>query len=463
MDNLSKVVIVGRVNVGKSTLFNRLSTEVKSIIFDYPGVTRDIIKDVVTWCGKPFELIDTGGVSFKKKQDKIAEEVRLRALAAVQDATIIIFVCDAKVGVLQEDSEILSLMRKLNKKIFLVANKTDSPLAEENKYQFEKLGIKDTFYISANHGRGLADLLEAIAANVTAPEKSIKKVKDGQDKDFIDEQDQEFGGVREDTQEEKTCKVVLLGKPNVGKSSLLNALMHEDRAIVSPVPGTTREPIREKIKFSKGDIQITDTAGVRRKRTVDEDLEKLMVKTSFKALKDANIVLLMVDSSDKALCDQELKLLFYAFENHKAVILLFNKQDLVDKDIREQLDFSLEPYSYFMKKIEIMNISCKTGRNLDKILDLIDKVWVRHSQRFSNDELTMLFKDALINKPLHHKTNALIVRAVKQVGNAPITLLVIANVPEWFGQSQLTFFENLLRAKYDLKSVPIKFVVRRKD
>jgi GTP-binding protein len=454
MDNLSKVVIVGRVNVGKSTLFNRLSTEVKSIIFDYPGVTRDIIKDVVTWCGKPFELIDTGGVSFKKKQDSIEEEVRLRALQAVKDASIIIFVCDAKVGVIQDDLEILNLLRKLGKKIFLVANKTDSPLAEENRYQFEKLGFKDTFYISANHGKGIAELLEAIAENVTVPEKIHEEFENKQEW-----QDKEF----QDAQEDKTCKVVLLGKPNVGKSSLLNALMQEDRAIVSPVPGTTREPIKEKIKFSKGDIQITDTAGVRRKRTVDEDLEKLMVKTSFKALKDANIVLLMVDSSEKALCDQELKLLFYAFENHKAVILLFNKQDLVDRDIREQLDFSLEPYSYFMKKIEIMNISCKSGRNIDKILDLIDKVWVRHSQRFSNDELTMLFKDALVNKPLHHKTMALIVRAVKQVANSPITLLIIANVPEWFGHSQLTFFENLLRAKYDLKSVPIKFVVRRRD
>lgn len=454
MENLSKVVIVGRVNVGKSTLFNRLSTEVKSIIFDYPGVTRDIIKDVVTWCGKPFELIDTGGVSFKKKQDEIAEEVRLRALEAVKDAAIIIFVCDAKVGVIQDDLEILNLLRKLNKKIFLVANKTDSPLAEETRYQFERLGFKDTFYISANHGKGIAELLESIAENVSVPEKSREELESKQEWEY-----QEF----QDSQEDKTCKVVLLGKPNVGKSSLLNALMQEDRAIVSPVPGTTREPIKEKIKFSKGDIQITDTAGVRRKRMVDEDLEKLMVKTSFKALNDANIVLLMVDSSAKALCDQELKLLFYAFENHKAVILLFNKQDLVDKDIREQLDFSLEPYSYFMKKIEIMNISCKSGRNIDKILDLIDKVWIRHSQRFSNDELTMLFKDALINKPLHHKTNALIVRAVKQIANAPITLLVIANVPEWFGHSQLTFFENLLRAKYDLKSVPIKFVVRRRD
>ncbi|MFC1842364.1 ribosome biogenesis GTPase Der [Candidatus Dependentiae bacterium] len=438
MSKLSKVVIVGRVNVGKSTLFNRLSTQVKSITFDYPGVTRDFITDEVCWQNKCFELIDTGGVSLRKTKDPILEEVRQRALELVKEADLVIFVCDGKIGVVQEDAEISKLLHKIGKKVFLVINKIDSQKAEENQYQFDQLGHKDLFALSAQHGRSISPLLDAIA-------DSIPKEK-----------------VVQDEQQEDVCKVVLLGKPNVGKSSLLNALLQQERAIVSEVPGTTREPIKEKIKFYKGDIQITDTAGVRRKRAVEEDLEKFMVKTSFKALKDANVVLLLVDASEGRLSDQELKLAFYAFDNYKALIILFNKQDLVTEEIQEKLKFNLEPYKYLIKKIETMNISCKSGKNVGKVLTKIDKVWERYSQRFSNDELTLFFKEALYRKPLYHKTMMLAVRAVKQIGTAPIALLVIANVPEWFGSSQLGYFDNLLRKKYDLKGVPIKFIVRKK-
>lgn len=469
LNNLSKVVIVGRMNVGKSTLFNRLSSSVKSIIFDYPGVTRDIIKDVVEWDKKFFELIDTGGVSLKKTSDKIAEEVRLRALAAVESAEIVIFLCDAKAGVLQEDIEISNYIRKTGKKIFLVANKMDNPVAQDNIYQFQRLGYKDVFYISADHGKGIAELLEAIAANIPEDKKEGLDLNQENEYDLASDLPNYDNIGLSDLEKmplgsaaKKECKVAIIGKPNVGKSSLLNKLLQTDRAIVSDVPGTTREPIKERINFSKGDIQISDTAGVRRKRSVEEDLEKMMVRTSFKALKDANLVLLVVDSSEKFLSDQELKLAFYAFDNYKALILLFNKQDLVDQDIRNQLDFNLEKYDYFTKKIEMMNISCKSGKNVQKVLDLVNTVFNRHSQRFANDELTMLFKNALEKKPLHHKTAPLIVYAVKQIAVAPITFLVIVNVPEWFGQSQLGFFENLMRSNFDLKSAPIRFILRKR-
>ena len=436
MSNLSKVVIVGRVNVGKSTLFNRLSTKVKSITFDYPGVTRDFIKDEVCWNEKCFELIDTGGVSLRKTKDSILEEVRQKALEVMQDADIVLFVCDGISGIVQEDAEISKLLHKLGKKIFLVINKLDNLNLEEQQYEFSQLGHADMFPISALHARGVGELLDAISENIS--EKKPEK------------------------KQEDACKIVLLGKPNVGKSSLLNALLEQERAIVSDVPGTTREPIREKIKFYKGDIQITDTAGVRRKRSIDEDLEKFMVKTSFKALKDSNVVLLLVDISEGRLSDQELKLAFYAFENHKALIILFNKYDLVTDEIKEKLKFNLEPYKYFMKKVETMNISCKSSKNVGRVLSKVDKVWQKYSQRFTNEELTFLFKDALARKPLYHKTNRLVIRAVKQLATAPITLLIIANVPEWFGPSQLGFFDNWIRKNYDLKGVPIKFIVRKK-
>ena len=436
MSNLSKVVIVGRVNVGKSTLFNRLSTEVKSITFDYPGVTRDFIKDVVSWNKKIFELIDTGGVSLRKTNDVILGEVRQKALSVLQEADVVLFVCDGGVGVVQEDVEISKLLHKLGKKTFLVINKLDNLESEEKQYEFGQLGHTDMFPLSALHARGVGELLDAISESITE-----KKIEEKQD---------------------DTCKVVLLGKPNVGKSSLLNVLLQDERAIVSDVPGTTREPIKEKIKFYKGDIQITDTAGVRKKRAIEDDLEKFMVKTSFKALKDSNLVLLLVDISAGRLSDQELKLAFYAFENHKALIILFNKYDLVTDEVKEKLKFNLAPYKYLIKKIETMNISCKTGQNIGRLLSKVDKVWQRYSQRFTNEELTFLFKDALARKPLFHKTMRLAIRAVKQLATAPITLLIIANVPEWFGPSQLSFFDNWMRKNYDLKGVPIKFIVRKK-
>jgi len=436
MKKLPKVVIVGRVNVGKSTLFNRLSTDVKSITLDYAGVTRDFIKDTVCWQDKCFELIDTGGISLRKTTDLIAEAVRQKALDLLNDADLILLVCDGKVGIVEEDREISKLLHKMGKETFLAVNKIDTLLAKEQQYEFEKLGHKNIFPVSAQHGIGTGDLLDKMVDIL--PEAKV--VEDQED----------------------VLRVVLLGKPNVGKSSLMNLLVQQERAIVSEIPGTTREAISEKIKFHKGDIQITDTAGVRRKRAVKEEIENFMVKSSFRALQDANVVLLLVDASTGRLSDQELKLAFYAFENYKALIIIFNKFDLVDEYIKEKLDFELEPYKYFLKKLETVNISCKTQKNVGRVLKKINEVFSRYKQIFSDDELTFLFKEVLQKRPLFHKTNRLIVNFVKQVATAPITLLLKVNVPTWFGQSQLAFFDNQMRRNFDLKSVPIKFIVRKK-
>jgi len=437
MARLPKVVIVGRVNVGKSTLFNRLSTDVKSITLDYSGVTRDFIKDTVCWQNKCFELIDTGGISLRKTTDPITEAVRQKALHLLDDADVVLFVCDGKTGLVQEDGEISKLLHKIKKETILVINKIDAKRAQEQQYEFQKLGHKTIYPVSAQHGTAIGQLLDSIIAKL--PETAVEK----------DEAD--------------VCKVVLLGKPNVGKSSLMNLLVKQERAIVSALPGTTREPITEKIKFYQGDIQITDTAGVRRKRAVKEEIETFMVKSSFRALEDATIVLLLVDSSEGRLSDQELKLAFYAFENYKALIILFNKYDLVDETIEEQLDFNLAAYNYFIKKVETMNISCKTGQNVGKILTKVQTIFARHNQIFSDVDLTFLFKEALKRKPLFHKTMRLIVKSVAQIARSPITLLLTVNQPLWFGPSQLGFFDNLLRKNFNLRGVPVKFVVRKKS
>lgn len=432
-----KVVIVGRTNVGKSTLFNRLSVDVKSITLDREGVTRDPLKDIVLWQGHSFELIDTGGISLRKTQDVLQEHTRKQALAQLESAAVILFMCDGKVGVLPEDREINGLLHKLGKPVFLVVNKQDTHIAQEQLHEFDALGHKPLFAISAQHGMGIADVLEAIVIAITDAPILLEE-------------------------EEPQCRVVILGKPNVGKSSLLNLLLRQERSIVSDIPGTTREPISEKIHFYKEAIELTDTPGIRRKRGITDQLETMMVKTAMDALKNADIVLLVVDASEGQVSDQELKLMFYAFkEQYKAVILLFNKQDIVADYEKETMVSNIDEYDFIMKKIARLDISCKTGRNIGMILPLIEKVRQRYAQTIPDDELTFLFKDALVHKPLYKQGLMLRVGRANQVQASPVTIVLRVNLPQYFGPTQFGFLEGIMRKKYDLLGVPIHFIARK--
>jgi GTP-binding protein len=436
MAKLSSVVIVGRMNVGKSTLFNRLSVDARSIVLDFKGVTRDFIKDEVCWKDRFFELIDTGGIGFKKTDDVIVERVRARAISLLEAADIVLLVVDGKAGVMPEDREISSLLHKLNKKVFLVINKVDNESVIQESYEFEALGHKVVFPITALHGKGVDVLLDEIVAQL--PKKGT------------------------DNEEKPEYKVVLLGKPNVGKSSLMNLLLKEERSIVTDIPGTTREAISEKISFYQEDLLLTDTPGIRRKKNVDTDLETLMVKSSLFAMEDANIVLLLIDSSEGKLSDQELKLAFYAFsQKYKALMILFNKADLITTESEKALKDSASEYQYLLKKVPQLTISCKSGKNVGKILSAVKELWLRYSQLLPNAELKLLFKEALRKKPLMHKESPLIVYEARQLKQSPITILLIVNEPKWFGESQLGFFDRLMRDKFDLKGVPVKFLVRK--
>lgn len=424
------------MNVGKSTLFNRLVAGSKSMTYDFPGVTRDFVSDITNWQDVTFELIDSGGVSFAKQIDQITQQVRDSVYQLLAQADLIIQVCDGTAGVLPADRELLQQLRKLNKPILLVVNKSDVQSTKEQYYEFLQFGVAETFLLSAQHGHAIGDLLDAIATHLKDFKAPVAIA-------------------------EPQYRVVLLGKPNVGKSSLMNLLAQQERAIVSAEAGTTREALDARINLYQETIQLTDTPGVRRPSAVTEDLEQLMVKSSLRAVKHADIVLLMIDAADQALSDQELKLAFYAFEQHKALIVLFNKQDLVTEIAQEELSRRLEEYHYFFKKIEKLMISCATKQNIGKVLPLVHTVWQRHNQVLPALELKTLCLDALERKPLYHKTNRLTVKEFKQVQAAPITLALYVNVPAWFGHSQLAFFENILRRKYALKSVPLRFVVRK--
>lgn len=433
---MNKIVLVGRVNVGKSTLFNRLAENVRSITLDYEGVTRDFIKDRISWRDFTFDIIDSGGISLRKTNDYMLEKVREQVLELLKSVDAIVFVVDGVVGLLPEDREISNFLHRLGKPVIIAVNKIDTLKAEENVYEFEQLGHKDIVPISATHGRGINDLLDIMIEYLPS-----KKPQDTEEQDF---------------------GVTFLGRPNAGKSSLLNALLQEDRSLVSDIPGTTRESVSEMLQFYKRSIMLTDTPGIRKKKAVSGDLEPLMVKSAFQALKKSDIIVLLVDGSDSTLVDQELKLAFYAFEDHyKALIILINKTDIMTEEDHQALERNFEYYKHLMNKVPVLFISVKSGKNLGKILPLIQKTWDNYSRQFDKSELETLFITALQDKPLMHKKVQLKLFDVKQVAIAPITIKLTVNFPEWFGKSQLAFFENLLRSKYYLKGVPIKFILRK--
>lgn len=436
--NTMRVVLVGRTNVGKSTLFNRLSHDTKSLTLHYAGVTRDILKGSSTWKGHDFTVIDTGGISLRKTTDPLLAQVQTRALDALAQATVILFVVDGTAGITTEDHAIAKELHKHGRPVILVVNKGDTKLAQETMHEFVRLGHGEPLLISAQHGTGMVELLDRIMEHLPTTAEPTQEVHN------------------------KPLHIAIIGKPNVGKSSLMNKLVEYERSIVADIPGTTREALTEKITFSQQDLLLSDTAGIRRKRSVEEPIEKLMVGSTLRTIDDADIVLLVVDGSQGSLADQELKLAFYIFEQkYKGLIILYNKQDLVQEYAAQMLAMDKEKYEYFLSKVASLSISCVSGKNLGKILPLVEQVAQRYCQQLDDEDLTACAKEALMHKPLYHQSKLLIVRRIKHISTRPPTLLMIANEPKWFGQSQLGFFDNLLRKKYALQGVPLRFLVRK--
>lgn len=435
MANMPKVVIVGRTNVGKSTLFNRLAENVRSLMLDQEGVTRDFLTDIICWQDRCFELIDSGGIALRKSEDPLAEKVRSIAWSVLEQADVVLFVCDGTVGPLEEDVQLAKAIHKMKKPTILVVNKADSGQTDEHLFSFKRLGFDYSIPISAQHGTGTSDLLDALLA--VMPKQVSHK------------------------EEKPEYKVVLLGKPNVGKSSLMNLLIQTDRSLVTDIPGTTREALSAPRTFYQQTVMLTDTPGIRRKRTIDEPLEKMMVQTSFRALDNADVVLLLIDGSTGQISDQELKLAFYAFDQGKALILLINKEDLMDDFKREQLEEQLDYYKHFFKKIPRLYISCKSGKHIGRILSLVSEVWQRYNQTFPDDLLTQICVDALTRTPLYRQKEMLVLKRVRQLKTAPPILLLKVNRPQWIGESQRAFLENTLRSHIDLRGVPVLFIARK--
>jgi len=430
-----KVLLVGRTNVGKSTLFNRLTDEKKSIVFEREGVTRDYIHEVITWGDKTFDLVDTGGLTFKKHDDIIWKRIQEKVMALLNSAAIILFVCDGKHGFSDEDRVIATILHKTHKPVFLLINKCDNTGAyEDNLPEFYQLGFKTILPVSAVHGKGVSALLSLITETLT--EEAPAEIAT------------------------PAYKVVIIGKPNVGKSSLMNLLINQERSIVSNIAGTTREAVTETLYHCSDLVQLTDTAGVRRQARVTDDLEELMVKSSLSAIRDADIVLVMMDASEGQVSDQELKLLFYAYEQRKMVIAIFNKVDLITEYTRTLLEQSLKEYEFILCKIPQIWTSCITHKNVSKIFDEIQKVWHRATQHFKSTYVDDVVKEALTKIPLYHTGIQLKLFKIRHVKATIPTFVLHVNHPLWFGQKELGCIENILRRNFDLKGCPIQFSLK---
>ncbi len=428
-----KVLLVGRTNVGKSTLFNRLTQQKLSIVFEREGVTRDYLQELISWDSKTFALIDTGGFSFAKNQDDIGKRVQEKVVELLSYASLILFVCDGKNGLTQEDIKIAQILRRSNKPVFLLINKADNMHGmEEHMPEFYKLGFETVIPVSGIHGIGIATLLNGIVEAIPLPVEHEEKAP--------------------------SYNVALIGRPNVGKSSLMNLLIEHERSIVSPIAGTTREAISDTTYYCNDLIQVTDTAGVRRSRNVDDDLEQLMVKSSLQAVREANLVLIMVDASEGKIADQELKLLFYAYEQQKMVVVIFNKIDLLNEYTNSTLEQSIAEYEFILKKIPQIWISCLTHRNVGKIFAEIQNVWQRCNQKFNPVEVDEIVKNGLASMHLYHTGQELKLKKIRPLEGRIPTFLLKVNHPEWFGPSQLSCIENILRKHYDLKGCPIHLV-----
>jgi GTP-binding protein len=441
MANLKKVVIVGRPNVGKSTLFNRLSGRRRALIHDLPGMTRDRLTGIVTLDdGRRFELTDTGGLEYgESPMSAFADEIRAQATTALRDADFILFVVDGAAGLLSEDRDIAQDLRPESSKTVLIVNKTDRRDAEEAIHDFWELGFDRVFPLSAEHGGGTDDLIDAIS-EIVPPESAEEEEED----------------------ENAPVRVAIIGRPNVGKSSLLNKLTQEQRAVVSPISGTTRDAIDSEITRNGRRYLIIDTAGIRRKGKTTDQAEKLAVMSARAAIERCEIALCMFDAVDGA-TGQDATVAGYAEDAGKAALIIVNKWDAEQheqddyKKFEDQLRFRLKFLSY----APLLFISAKTGRGVEKIFPKIDQIVAGYRKKFRTSELnTILERAVTAHNPPVVRGKPRRFYYVTQLKSGPPTFALFSNVDEPLHFSYRRYLENQFRDTLSLVGCPIHFVIR---
>lgn len=432
------VAVVGRPNVGKSTLFNKLIGKRLSIVDDTPGVTRDRIYGDAEWLGKKFMLVDTGGIE-PDNGDVILSGMRAQAQLAIDTASVIIFVTDINSGVTATDAEIASMLQKSGKPVVLCVNKCDGigePPAEI--YEFYNLGLGDPLPVSSVHGHGTGDLLDEVIAHI--PES-------------------EFGEDDEDV-----INVAVIGKPNAGKSSLINKISGEERSIVSDIAGTTRDAIDTAVERDGVKYNFIDTAGLRRKSRVDDKIEKYSILRAQMAIERADVCVIMIDGKE-GFTEQDSKVAGLALEEGKACIIAVNKWDAVEKDGRtmDETRKSLMKDFSFMSYAPIIFISAKTGQRIDRLFELIKYVNEQNTMRISTGMLNDILADATARvQPPTDKGKRLKIYYMTQASTKPPTFVCFCNKAELFHFSYQRYLENQIRSTFGLEGTPIKFVIRER-
>ena len=432
------VAIVGRPNVGKSTLFNALSGEKISIVKDVPGVTRDRIYADCEWRGTTFQMIDTGGIE-PESEDVILKQMRRQAELAMDIADVIVFITDIKVGVTVSDEEVAQMLRKTRKPVILVCNKCDRVgTTPDEIYEFYNLGLGEPLPISAGKKLGIGELLDAIYEN--------------------------FGDIEPETEDEETIRVAVIGKPNAGKSSLINKILGEERVIVSDIAGTTRDAIDTYFENSHGKYIFVDTAGIRRKNKVYDKLEKYSVLKAKAAIEKSNVCLIMIDATE-GVTEQDEKIAGLAHEAGKGVIIVINKWDLVEKENHTLENYKKQVYDRlsYLSYAPIIFISTVTGQRVDKLFDMINEVDKQNSQRISTGLLNDVLADAVtITQPPSDKGRRLKVYYMTQVSTRPPTFVIFVNSKELMHFSYVRYIENHLRKQFGFSGTPIHMIIRER-
>lgn len=430
------VAVVGRPNVGKSTFFNKVTGKKISIVEDKPGVTRDRIYADAEWCGAHFTLIDTGGIELKS-EDEMWRHIKVQADAAIASADVIILLCDVKSDITASDYDVADMLRRSRKPVILAVNKLDN-YKQERLFDYYALGLGEPFGISCEHGTGIGDLLDEVCSNF----------------DHIEEAD-----------DGEALKVAVVGKPNAGKSSLVNKLLGYDRTIVSNISGTTRDAIDTPVEINGNKYVLIDTAGIRKKKAVDENIEYYSVIRALGAIRRADVCVMVVDSNE-GLSEQDVKICGYIHEQGKPSVIVMNKWDLIEKstDTVNEFNKKLDCDLAFMDYYRSVYVSAKSGQRVDKILELARESYENSCRRITTGALNDLIGDAIrTTEPPSKNGRRLKIYYTTQDDVQPPRFIVFVNDAELVHFSYKRYLENVIRRSYDFSGTPVRIYFRQKD